>query len=104
MRRFGLEVVTLWPSSCYVKHPTTPWYIVCLQPLKQNRQYLSRYHRFTLAVGSVNTVHDAHRTFEANRDLWKINDLEKVESTAEAAFFLFSDLNGNWWEITSAQQ
>jgi hypothetical protein len=22
----GLEVVKLWPSSCYVKHPATPWY------------------------------------------------------------------------------
>jgi catechol-2,3-dioxygenase len=99
----GLEVVKLWPSSCYIKHPATPWYVVCIQALKQNRQHLSRYQRFTLAVDSVNAVHDAYRSFETNRWAWKIKDLEKVEASGEDASFLFSDLNGNWWEITSAQ-
>ena len=99
----GLEVVKLWPSSCYIKHPATPWYVVCIQALKQNRQHLSRYQRFTLAVDSVNAVHDAYRSFETNRQAWKIKDLEKVEASGEDASFLFSDLNGNWWEITSAQ-
>jgi catechol-2,3-dioxygenase len=99
----GLEVVKLWPSSCYIKHPATPWYVVCIQALKQNRQHLSRYQRFTLAVDSVDAVHDAYRSFETNRRAWKIKDLEKVEASGEDASFLFSDLNGNWWEITSAQ-
>jgi catechol-2,3-dioxygenase len=99
----GLEVVKLWPSSCYIKHPATPWYVVCIQALKQNRQHLSRYQRFTLAVDSVDAVHDAYRSFETNRRAWKIKDLEKVEACGEDASFLFSDLNGNWWEITSAQ-
>jgi catechol 2,3-dioxygenase-like lactoylglutathione lyase family enzyme len=99
----GLEVVKLWPSSCYIKHPATPWYVVCIQALKQNRQHLSSYQRFTLAVDSVNAVHAAYRSFETNRRAWKIQDLEKVDASGEDAFFLFSDLNGNWWEITSAQ-
>lgn len=99
----GLEVVKLWPSSCYVKHRATPWYVVCIQALKQNRQHLSRYQRFTLAVDSASAVHDAHRLLESNRESWKIKDLEKVESNGDADSFLFSDLNGNWWEITSAQ-
>jgi catechol-2,3-dioxygenase len=99
----GLEVVKLWPSSCYIKHPATPWYVVCIQALKQNRQHLSRYQRFTLAVDSVDAVHKAYQSFEANRRAWKIKDLEKVEASAEDASFLFSDLNGNWWEITNAQ-
>jgi catechol 2,3-dioxygenase-like lactoylglutathione lyase family enzyme len=99
----GLEVVKLWPSSCYVKHPATPWYVVCIQALKQNRQHLSRYQRFTLAVDSADAVHLAHRSFAANREAWRISVLEKVEPNAEEASFLFSDLNGNWWEITSAQ-
>ncbi|MET0499986.1 MAG: VOC family protein [Candidatus Binatia bacterium] len=99
----GLEVVKLWPSSCYVKHPATPWYVVCIQALKQNRQHLSRYQRFTLAVDSADAVHLAHRSFAANREAWRISVLEKVEANAEEASFLFSDLNGNWWEITSAQ-
>jgi hypothetical protein len=77
--------------------------VVCIQALKQNRQHLSRYQRFTLAVDSVNAVHDAYRWVETNRQAWKIKDLEKVEASGEEAAFLFSDLNGNWWEITSAQ-
>jgi hypothetical protein len=40
---------------------------------------------------------------EANREAWKIKDLEKVAAVAAEASLLFSDLNGNWWEITSAQ-
>jgi catechol 2,3-dioxygenase-like lactoylglutathione lyase family enzyme len=99
----GLEVVKLWPNSCYVKHPATPWYVVCLQALKQNRQHLSRYQRFTLAVESAGAVHAAYRSLEANRAAWKIKDLEKVAAIAGEASLLFSDLNGNWWEITSAQ-
>jgi hypothetical protein len=35
--------------------------------------------------------------------MWKIKDLEKVEAVGDEASFLFSDLNDNWWEITSAQ-
>ena len=99
----GLDVVKLWPSSCYVKHPATPWYIVCLQALKQNRQHLSRYQRFTLALASSDAVHEAYRSFVANRQRWQLTALEEITGTEEASF-LFSDLNGNWWEVTSAQQ
>jgi len=49
-------------------------------------------------------VHAAYRSFETNRRGWKIKDLEKVEANGEDASFLFSDLNGNWWEITSEQR
>jgi hypothetical protein len=28
---------------------------------------------------------------------------EEVEASGKDAAFLFSDLNGNWWEITSAR-
>ena len=38
----GLDVVKLWPSSCYVKHPDTPWYVVCIQAQNPNRKPLSR--------------------------------------------------------------
>jgi catechol 2,3-dioxygenase-like lactoylglutathione lyase family enzyme len=100
----GLEVVKLWPSSCYVKHPSTPWYVVCIQALKQNRQHLSRYQRFTLAMGSPGAVHNAYRLFETHRESWKVAALEKLQETAQDTFFLFSDLNGNWWELTSAQE
>jgi len=95
--------VKLWPSSCYVKHSATPWYVVCIQALKPNRQHLSRYQRFTLSVASADAVHKAYQSFEANRRAWRIKDLEKVEANGEESSFLFSDRNGNWWEITSAR-
>ena len=100
----GLEVVKLWPSSCYVKHPATPWYVVCLQALKQNRQPLTKYQRFTLSVASSDAVHEAHRSFRLQRDRWRITNLVDIKEAAGETFFVFSDLNYNWWEITSAEQ
>jgi catechol 2,3-dioxygenase-like lactoylglutathione lyase family enzyme len=97
----GLEVVKLWPSSCYVKHPDTPWYIVCIQAQNPNRPRLSRYQRFTIALDSTKAVHDAHREFTANRERWHLRELETISESNDAASFLFTDLNGNWWEINS---
>src|SRR5262249_9602764 len=48
-------------------------------------------------------VHKAYQSFEDNRRAWRIKDLEKVEANGEESSFLFGDLNGNWWEITSAR-
>ncbi|MGZ8453590.1 MAG: VOC family protein [Candidatus Binatia bacterium] len=98
----GLEVVKLWPSSCYVKHRDTPWYIVCIQAQNPNRPRLSRYQRFTVAVDSVNAVHNAHRELTEHRDSWQLRELEVVRESNDAASFLFADLNGNWWEICHA--
>jgi len=97
----GLEVVKLWPSSCYVKHPDTPWYVVCIQAQNPNRPRLSRYQRFTVAVNSPSAVHDAHRELTENRDSWQLRELEAVQESNRAASFQFADLNGNWWEIGS---
>jgi catechol-2,3-dioxygenase len=98
----GLEVVKLWPSSCYVKHPDTPWYIVCIRAQNPNRRRLSRYQRFTIAVASPDHVHEAHRSFASNRETWKLAQLEGMVESHGTASFLFADLNGNWWEISSA--
>jgi hypothetical protein len=57
----------------------------------------------TLSVASADAVHKAYQSFEANRWAWRIKDLETVEANGEESSFLFSDLNGNWWEITSAR-
>jgi catechol 2,3-dioxygenase-like lactoylglutathione lyase family enzyme len=97
----GLEVIKLWPSSCYIKHPDTPWYIVCIQAQNPNRKPLSRYQRFTVALDSPSAVHDAHREFTANRERWQLRELEAISESNDAASFLFADLNGNWWEINS---
>ncbi|HET9916417.1 MAG TPA: VOC family protein [Candidatus Binatia bacterium] len=98
----GLEVVKLWPSSCYIKHPDTPWYVVCIQAQNPNRPRLSRYQRFTVALKSHQAVHDAHRELTSSRDRWQLREIEDIRDTNGGASFIFSDLNGNWWEITSA--
>jgi catechol 2,3-dioxygenase-like lactoylglutathione lyase family enzyme len=100
----GLDVIKLWPSSCYVKHPATPWYIVCIQAQNPSRKPLSRYQRFTIALESRDAVHAASRAFVANRENWQLRALEEMRESDAAASFLFADMNGNWWEITTAQQ
>jgi catechol 2,3-dioxygenase-like lactoylglutathione lyase family enzyme len=95
----GLEVVKLWPSSCYVKHPATPWYVVCIQAQNANRRMLSRYQRFTIAVASAGEVHVAHKQFAANREAWQLRALEEIAESTEGTGFQFADMNGNWWEI-----
>lgn len=98
----GLEIVQLWPSSFYAKHPSTPWYIVCLNVPKENRKYLGRFQRFTLAVESVDAVKQAHRGLKESAEERRITtEIEDVKQNSEAASFLLSDLNRNWWEITN---
>jgi len=97
----GLEVVKLWPSSCYVKHPDTPWYVVCIRAQNPNRRRLSPYQRFTIAVASPDAVYQAHRNVQAKRERWRLTQLEKMEESGGVASFMFADLNGNWWEISS---
>ena len=99
----GLEVVKLWPSSCYVKHPDTPWYVVCIKAQNVNRRMLSRFQRFTIALGSRSEIHEAHREFTVNREDWRLRCLEELCESRDGATFQFADLNGNWWEITNAQ-
>jgi catechol 2,3-dioxygenase-like lactoylglutathione lyase family enzyme len=95
----GLEVVKLWPSSCYVKHPATPWYVVCIQAQNASRRMLSRYQRFTITLETHEEVLAAHRQFAAQREAWKLRTLEAVIESEQGAAFQLADLNGNWWEI-----
>ena len=97
----GLEVVKLWPRSCYVKHPATPWYVVCIRAQNANRRMLSRYQRFTVALGSRAEVHSAQRWFAADRQALQLRSLEEVIEVGDGAAFQFADLNGNWWELCS---
>ena len=96
----GLEVVKLWPSSCYVKHPATPWYVVCIQAQNPNRKPLSRYQRFTIALTSRDAVQAAYLDFSRNREIWKLRALEDMCESTDSASFQLADLNGNWWEVS----
>ena len=95
----GLQIVGGGRMSTYIKHPSTPWYIVVLPGLK--REYLSPINRFTLKVASPEEVGEAHRKFSTAGEQIGITDLEDMRISDGMASFIFSDLDRNWWEVTA---
>lgn len=95
----GLKIIGGGRSSTYVVHPDTPWYIVVLPTT--HRDYLSPASRFTLKLGSVDEVVEAHREFSSNGKDLGITHYWDLEEENGRTFFIFSDINRNWWEITS---
>jgi hypothetical protein len=83
----------------YIKHPSTPWYIVVLQ--RSPRQYLAPVNRFTLQLGSAAEVQQAHRDFAATPAPMGLTELGKLEENDGKSHFIFSDLDKNWWELTN---
>ena len=100
----GLEIVQLWPSSIYLKHPSTPYYIVNLEVPRENRKYLGCFQRFTLALESAGAVKEACRELKDSRSELGITEVEEVSENSDGVSFLFSDFNKNWWEITNSIQ
>ena len=94
----GLKIVGGGRMSTYIRHPDTPWYIVVLPTPR--RDYLTAANRFTLKVASPEEVADAHKTFSTHgkeigvTELWDLQENGRVH-------FIFSDVNRNWWEVTS---
>ena len=95
----GLEIAAGFNMAQYIKHPSTPWYIVVLQ--RAPRQYLAPVNRFTLQLGSKAEIEQAHRDFAAAGDSMGITELGKLEANGDQPHFIFSDLDKNWWELTS---
>lgn len=95
----GLEIAAGFNTAQYIKHPSSPWYIVVLQ--RTPRQYLAPVNRFTLLLGSAIAVEQAHREFAEKGDSLGISELRELENTNGTANFIFSDLDKNWWELTS---
>jgi catechol 2,3-dioxygenase-like lactoylglutathione lyase family enzyme len=96
----GLKIVGGGRMSTYIKHPDTPWYIVVLPTT--HRDYLSPANRFTLKVATAEEVEDAHKDFATNGRQIGINELWDLEEDENRrAFFIFSDVAKNWWEVTS---
>jgi catechol 2,3-dioxygenase-like lactoylglutathione lyase family enzyme len=95
----GLKIVGGGRMSTYIKHPDTPWYIVVLPTT--HRDYLSAANRFTLKVATPEEVEDAHKEFSTNGKQIGINELWDLEEENGRAFFIFSDISKNWWEVTS---
>jgi catechol 2,3-dioxygenase-like lactoylglutathione lyase family enzyme len=95
----GLEIAAGFNTAQYIKHPSTPWYIVVLQ--RSPRQYLAPVNRFTLAMGSVAEVEQAHHEFVMNKQAIGITELGDIHSPNGKVNFIFSDLDKNWWELTA---
>jgi catechol 2,3-dioxygenase-like lactoylglutathione lyase family enzyme len=94
----GLQIVGGGRISSYIKHPSTPWYIVVL-PIPKRRKFLSVMNRFTLTVASAEEVLEAHREFTAAAG---ITALEEVRERDGQTSFMFGDLDRNWWEVATA--
>ncbi len=95
----GLEIAGGGRRSAYVKHPSTPWYIVVLPSTR--RKYLGRSNRFTLAMASPAAVEEAHRELARTGKEAGISELEDVRRQDGQVSFLLSDLDRNWWEIAA---
>jgi catechol 2,3-dioxygenase-like lactoylglutathione lyase family enzyme len=95
----GLEIAAGFNTAQYIKHPSTPWYVVVLQ--RSPRHYLAPVNRFTLAMGSVAEVEQAHHEFAMNKQAIGITELGDIHGTNGKVNFIFSDLDKNWWELTA---
>lgn len=96
----GLQIVGGGRISAYIKHPSTPWYIVVLPARK--RRYLTRFNRFTLTVAAPAAVEEAHREFSAAGNAAGITGVEDLQQRDGQVSFMFTDLDRNWWEVTAA--
>ncbi len=95
----GLEIAAGFSTAQYIKHPSTPWYVVVLQ--RSPRQYLAPVNRFTLQMSSAEEVQQTHREFETKQNEFGLTEVGKLENNNGKANFIFSDLDKNWWELTS---
>jgi hypothetical protein len=58
-------------------------------------------NRFTLQLGSKTELEQAHGEFAAAGESMGITELGKLEANGDKAHFIFSDLDKNWWELTT---
>ncbi len=98
----GLEIVGGGRMSTYIRHPSTPWYIVVLPA--RRRRILSPVNRFTLRVESPEAVEESHREFiDSGREIG-VTKLEEIEKHKGKVSFAFSDLDRNWWEVAAISE
>lgn len=99
----GLDVVS--PSRSvkpsYIKHPSTPWYIVSLERKPEMRTPLTPFQRYTVTVESPDAVAQAHHGLKERGDQLGVTELEEIKETGESVSFLLSDPDRNWWEVSS---
>ena len=92
----GLQIAGGGRISTYIKHASTPWYIVVL-PMKK-RKHLAPVNRFTLKMDGPAAVEAAHRELSSVKGMTELFELQRKNGGAS---FLLSDLDRNWWEVTA---
>jgi catechol-2,3-dioxygenase len=95
----GLDIIGGGRTSTYISLPSMgPWYVVVLPTPR--RDYLGVNSRFTLQLASAEEVADAHKDFSKTGKQLGIQDLWDLQENSRVSFIL-SDINKNFWEITS---
>ena len=94
----GLSIIGGGRMSTYITVPSDPWYVVVLPTT--HRDYLTAANRFTLKVASAEEVADAYKEFSTKGRQLGIHDLWDLQENGRTSF-IFSDINKNWWEVTS---
>jgi Glyoxalase/Bleomycin resistance protein/Dioxygenase superfamily len=94
----GLSIIGGGRMSTYITVPSGPWYVVVLPTT--HRDYLTAANRFTLKVAFADEVADAHKEFSTKGKQLGIHDLWDLQENGRTSF-IFSDINKNWWEVTS---
>lgn len=109
-RRFYTEVLgleTVSPSPAvkphYIKHPSTPWYVVSLEMATEKRRLLTQRQRYTVALESAGAVAEAHRWLTEEGRSLGVTELEEIREEEGIVSFLLSDPDRNWWEIASPE-
>lgn len=100
----GLEVMHPFPDAdpYYIKHSSTPWYVVCLQTPVKNRVPSGFNERFTLALASNAAVAQAHRWLSQNAASLEIAEPRPLCSDSDRTSFIFTDPDANCWEFIAA--
>jgi catechol 2,3-dioxygenase-like lactoylglutathione lyase family enzyme len=93
----GLQIAGGGKLSVYVKHASTPWYLVVL-PIKRRKKFLSPANRFTLTLATPAEVEKAHAKLGSTQGVTELQPLQRHDGHAS---FLLADLNRNWWEIAA---
>ncbi|HVO95660.1 MAG TPA: VOC family protein [Terriglobales bacterium] len=86
----GMEMITHvnMPKPHNIKHPSNSWYVVSLEVPERSRKYLGPLQRFTIAVGSAEQLHEAHRTLNARRGEFAIAEIAEIQDTSDGKSFL----------------
>ena len=84
----------------YIKHPSTPWYIVSLER-EEPRPSAVVHQRFAVAVESTTAIEEAHRWMKESGKELGVTELEEIQERSGGVSFLLRDLDANWWEICS---